>query len=84
MRRFGDRVAQGVRVVAFVGQQHRAVWKLRDHLWGAGDVALLTRRQFQLERPAFLVDEHVDFCGETASRATQTSISIPLVAVAPC
>jgi hypothetical protein len=65
-------------------EEHGPLGQIRDHLRRAFDVASLPRRQFELQRPAFLVDERVDFCREPASGATQTSISIPLFAVAHC
>jgi hypothetical protein len=67
-----------------VGEQHRALGQIGDHLQRAGDVALLAGREFELQWPAFLVDERTDFGRETAARATQTAISITLFAVAPC
>lgn len=53
-------------------------------LSGAGDVAGLARRQLELDRAPLRIDEGVDLCGETASRATETTISTPLFPVAPC
>ena len=81
---FADERAQGVGVVALVGQQHRARSEMADQLCGAGDVAGLARRQLELDRAPLRIDEGVDLCGETASRATETTISTPLFPVAPC
>jgi hypothetical protein len=78
------RLAQGIGVVAFVGDEHRVFGQIGDHLGRAGDVACLTGGQLELDRPPFLVDERVDFGCEPALGATQTSIWTPLLAVAPC
>src|SRR6202521_1671029 len=80
----GHRLAQSVGVVAFVGDQHRVFRQIGDQLGRASDVAGLAGGQFELDRPPLLVDERVDFGGESASGTTQTSILTPLFAVAPC
>ena len=81
---FGDGLAQRVGVVALIGDENCAGGQVDDEVRRAGDVALLARRQLQLDRPALLVDKRVDFGREPAPRATQTAIRTPLFAVAPC
>ena len=78
------RLAQCIGVVSLVGKEHRARGQVGDHLRRAFDVALLSCRQFEFQRSALAVDERVDFRCEAAPGATQTAISIPLFAVAPC
>ena len=73
-----DGRTQGVGVVTLVGEQGRALWQIGDKLQHAGDVALLAGGQLQLDRALLLVDDRVDIRRETASGATQTSISPPL------
>lgn len=81
---FADERAQGVGIVVLVGHQHRAGSKMADQFGGAGDVTGLARRQVELDRAPLRIDEGMDLSGETASRATETTISTPLSPVAPC
>ena len=57
---------------------------MADQVGGAGDVAGLSRCQLELDRAPLRIDEGMDFGGEPAARATETTISTPLFPVAPC
>ena len=80
----GYGIAQGVGIIALVGEQHRALRQFRDQVHSGSDVTHLFCREHQLDRPAFRVDKSMDFGCQPASRSTETMISIPLFAVAPC
>lgn len=75
---------QGIRIVALVRQQHGAFREIGDQPFRAGDVALFAGSELELDWATLAVDERVDLGGEVASGATQTAISTPLLAVAPC
>ena len=73
-----------VSVVALVSQQHGSGRKFSDHFLCAGNISVLACGQHQPDGSSLSVDQRVDLCLQAASGATQTSILIPLFAVAPC
>ena len=79
-----DHIAQRARAVTLVGQKQGAFGQVGDHLGRAGDVGVLARSQLELDWPALLVDDLMDFGRKTPSGAAETTISTPLFAVATC
>jgi len=78
-----DESAQGVAVIGLVGKDVSR----RDALeqgWSGGDVALLARRDHDLERPAPAIDDKVDLCCQASSGAPQRLIPRPPFPPAAC
>lgn len=79
-----DCLPQCVSVVALVSQQQGSGRKFSDHFLCTGHICVLACGQLQPDGSSLSVDQRVDLRRQTASGATQTSILIPLFAVAPC
>src|SRR5690606_14638963 len=81
----GSLGANGVAVVALVGQQDVAFAKAVDQHFGLGAVGHLTGGQVEGDGTAFGIDERVDLAGEPATGTSHAAIvSIPLFPVAAC
>lgn len=82
---FGRLGADGVAVVALVGQQDVAFAETVDQRFGLGAVRDLARGQAEGDGPAFSIDERVDLAREPATGTSHAAIiSTPFFPVAAC
>lgn len=66
-------------VIAFVAD-HPAAWRCRgEQRRGALDVGDMSAAQKERMRPAFFVDERMDFCRPSAARAANGRLFSPLL-----
>lgn len=77
--------ADGVAVIAFVGQQNGPVTKVLCQGVSLGAIGNLSGGQAQVDGAAFRINERVDFAGEAPTGTSHAAIvSSPFFPVAPC
>ena len=79
----GDKTAQSIAVIGFIGQDMTSPQALKQGL-SLSYIAPLARRQNNTQWPSESVGCHVNFGGQSTSRTPQSLISAPPFPVAAC
>ena len=74
---FADFGAQGVAIIALVGEQRTHGGRLRQHIGRRRDVGILAGRQVQDDGPALWIGQSVDFRRASAPRAPDSLCVLP-------
>lgn len=72
-----DERAEGVAVVAFIGEQYAHRWRKRQDVGGGGDVGVLAWRQMNHVGPTESIAQRMNFRGASAARAPDRLRALP-------
>ncbi len=76
--------ADGVGVIATIGQKRRSGMKTGEQVFGVATLSMLSFRKAKINRHPVGINESVDLRCQAASGTSHASIDAPLLPVAPC